>query len=238
MLKSAWQWLVEALFPKRCQGCGSWGNWCCPRCLASLTYPRQLHCPTCKASTPLGEFCSECSGGNYLNGLWSAQSYSNKLIRNLIKSFKFEGLTEIAPILANLMISFLRTFNLPPAWHNVPKDQWILTFVPLTKRRLRQRNFNQSEILAELIATATTLTVKPTLHRLHGHKPQSELNNESERITNVSGAFSMIEAEEISGKCFILVDDVYTSGATMEECAHLLKQAGAQAVWGLTAAKG
>lgn len=237
-INSAWQWLLEAIFPKHCLSCGRWGTWCCAACLASLTYSRQLHCPDCNTPTPLGEFCRDCAPGHYLNGLWPAQAYSNPTIRILIKAFKFDGIKEVALYLVNLMIALTRTFNLPPSWHAVPREQWLITAVPLPSKRHHQRNFNQSEILAQELAKYLKLYFLPTLKRIRQTKPQSELKTEQERANNIKDAFSTLPRADLKGKIIILVDDVYTSGATMEECARQLKAAGALEVWGLVAAKG
>lgn len=231
-------WVVEALFPRRCVTCGRWGEWCCPVCWAALTYARRLTCPDCQVVTNLGEFCQQCAPAHTLKGLWPAQSYSQPTIRQLIKILKFEGVTEVAPILANLMRGLLKTFNLPPSWHAVAPADWCLTSVPLTSQRLRQRNFNQAEMIARLLSSLTGLTYQPTLQRVGSKKPQSELTNETARKKNVEKAFALLAETEIAGRVFILVDDVYTSGATMEECARILKAGGATEIWGLVAAKG
>ena len=238
LLNAAWQWLLEAIFPRRCLNCGRWGAWCCPVCLASLTYPRQLHCPDCQTVTSLGEFCPNCAGGHYLSGVWSAQPYGNPIVRNLIKAFKFDGVREVAPILVNLINGLMRAFNLPPAWHEVPREQWCLTPVPLAPRRERQRDFNQSEILAALISQNVNLPNELTLQRVVNSKPQSELKNEADRAKNIKSVYKILAGANIAGRAFILVDDVYTSGATLEECARVLKANGASGVWGLTVAKG
>ncbi len=232
------QWLVEAIWPTKCLACGREGSWCCPVCLASFTFPRQLNCPDCGTLSALGEFCAACKKDKYLNGLWPTQSYGNPNIRSLIKSFKFEGLTGAAPYLVELMYGLMRAFNLPPAWHTVPANQWCLTPVPLTNRRQRARNFNQSELLAKLLAEKTALPYENVLLRIHFSKPQSELSADNLRLENVKGCFEIKKESLITGRIFILVDDVYTTGATMEECAKVLKKAGACEVWGLVVAKG
>jgi ComF family protein len=156
----------------------------------------------------------------------------------MIKAIKFDGLTELIPIQVNLLNGLLKTFNLPPAWHGTPREKWLLTAVPLFAKRQRQRNFNQAELLAINLAKATGLNYLPTLLRTGKRRAQSELKDKQTRHANVQGVFSALPQANIAGQTFILVDDVYTSGATMQECAKVLKAAGAQAVWGLTVAKG
>ncbi|MDP3986588.1 MAG: ComF family protein [Candidatus Veblenbacteria bacterium] len=238
LLAAAWQWLLDALFPRRCVGCRRWGSWCCAACLASLSFPRQLHCPGCQNVSPLGEWCQDCVAGQALRGLWCTQNYANPLLRNMIRALKYEGLTELAVPLGRLLSATLTTYGLPPAWHEVPRERWYLTPVPLAPRRERQRNFNQTELLAQAVSTTTNLALASVLQRVHSTKPQSELAQDEQRHSNVRGAFALQSDAQVAGNAYILVDDVYTSGATMEECARVLRAAGAREVWGLTVAKG
>lgn len=155
----------------------------------------------------------------------------------MIKAWKYDGLKDLSEPLTNLLLATLKTHNLPPAWHGVARELWQLVPVPLTRRRLLARNFNQAEILAQGVAQACSLKVNPLLERLRRTKPQSELKSE-ERLTNVRGAFSLKPKAKAEGGVFILVDDIYTSGATLEECAGVLRAAGAREVWGLVVAQG
>lgn len=231
------RWLQDALFPRSCLGCGKNGAWCCPACFASLTFRRQLTCPTCGEVSELGSFCARCQGGHALAGLWPAQPYGNPLVRGMVRALKFEGLTELVPKLGELLLATLRTYALPPAWHAVPHERWYLTPVPLHPRRLRGRGFNQAELLARYVSERGNLALALVLTRTRSTKAQSELADEV-RTKNVVDAFKLIHGTNLSGNAFILVDDVYTSGATMEECAKVLKAGGAAEVWGLVVAKG
>lgn len=230
-------WLTDALFPKKCLGCGKYNTWCCFSCLAELTFSRQLHCPNCSAVTPLGEFCGTCSSEHYLTGVWSAQPYSAPLIRKLIHDLKFEYIPEIAETLGHLMIITLKTFQLPPAWHPTPRDEWQLVPIPLSKSRLHERGFNQAEKLAEVVSTNTKLKLADILERSRHTLQQSKLATEL-RSVNIQGSFKLKSGISVSNQTFILVDDVYTSGATLEEAARVLKSADAREVWGLTVARG
>lgn len=230
-------WLIDALFPRRCLGCGAYGSWCCFTCLAQLSFPRQLHCPGCDAVSPLGEWCEDCLNGQALNGLWVGQYYGNPLVREMIHHFKYDGLTELVKPLGRLLTATLTSFGLPPAWHPIPRADWRLVPVPLNPRRERMRNFNQAKLLANEVAQACGLTVTPVLKRVAATKPQNKLDT-TERLSNVRGAFALASPLPNLNGAYILVDDVYTSGATLEECARVLKQAGSREVWGLCVAKG
>jgi len=115
----------------------------------------------------------------------------------------------------------------------------VITPVPLTKQRLRLRTFNQSELIAESIAEICNISVlKDVLVRTRQEIPQAEIENEEQRKENVKNSFRCADSQKLQKATVILVDDVYTSGATMEECARVLKQAGAKEVWGMVIAKG
>lgn len=231
------RWITDALFPRACLGCGRSGSWCCPTCFAHLSFRRTLQCPACGEASELGSFCAPCQGNRALAGLWPAQPYGHPLVREMVRTLKFKGVTELAPVLGELLVATLRTYALPPSWHAVSRERWFLCPVPLHLRRLRGRGFNQAELLARYVCVRSGLTLAPVLRRRRSTKPQSELRDEA-RHRNVAHAFTLAPHAAVAGNAYILVDDVYTSGTTMEECARVLKEAGAAEVWGLVVAKG
>jgi ComF family protein len=113
----------------------------------------------------------------------------------------------------------------------------IIVPVPLHPRRLRWRGFNQSVLLARQIGRAYNLPLDCfTLYRKMDTPPQTQLPEE-ERRKNMRGAFALSRKTAVKGKCLLLVDDVYTSGATVNECSRVLKQGGAREVFVLTLAR-
>ena len=131
----------------------------------------------------------------------------------------------------------LTRFNLPPAWHAVARENWRLIPVPLAKRREKERGFNQAELLATSLSEITSLPILKALIRTRNTKAQSTLVHEV-RAQNMAKAFALAPEVDVKGLGIILVDDVYTTGATLEECARTLIQAGATEVWGLVVARG
>lgn len=118
---------------------------------------------------------------------------------------------------------------------NFLKSDFLIP-VPLHKSRHRERGFNQSEIIAEEISKATgVLVLKNVLKRKKNTKDQTNLSPQ-QREENVRGAFTVTQPDRINGKNIILVDDVITTGATLSECARMLKQAGAEKILGMTIA--
>jgi ComF family protein len=123
------------------------------------------------------------------------------------------------------------------AWQKQEIEADIVTSVPLSKRRLRLRGYNQAELLAKTIAHGLGLPYQELLVRKRHVKEQSRLKRE-ERLTNVLGAFAPIDGLDLGGKRVLLVDDVLTTGATTSECSRALLKAGASSVYVLTMARG
>ena len=147
-------------------------------------------------------------------------------VRELIHQLKYDRTLELADILGGMLSSILAGKSL--------NDYWLVP-VPLHASRLNERGFNQAELLARSVAKTTGLQVVNCIKRIRPTVSQTGLER-SQRLTNVDGAFAL--TMPVLGQRIILVDDVITTGATMEECAGVLKRAGAERVWGLAVARG
>ena len=147
-------------------------------------------------------------------------------MRQAIHQLKYQNLKAISAHLARLLADYLRLNPLPGE---------VLVPVPLHPRRLRERGYNQSALLARELANLINLPlITDCLVRVKEARPQVRTATVKERRENVAGAFSC--DGKISGKQIILVDDVCTSGATLEACATTVKNSGAVSAWGLTLA--
>jgi len=111
----------------------------------------------------------------------------------------------------------------------------IVTAVPVSGKRFAQRGYNQSELMARRLCRIAEMPYQECLKKIRDTKPQSRIGFRK-RTKNVKGAFAVINRGEVAGKNILLIDDVYTTGATMRECSKVLKRAGAAAVYGLTLA--
>jgi ComF family protein len=141
---------------------------------------------------------------------------------------KYRSVKSMADCLAGLMADYLRENRLPGD---------ILVPVPLHNRRLRERGYNQSVLLAQKLGKIASLPViENQLYRLKDSLPQARTGTVEDRRRNVEKAF-VSRKEAVFGKQLILIDDVCTSGATLEACAAALKAAGAVSVWGFTLAR-
>ena len=162
--------------------------------------------------------------------LAAAANYDNSVIKNLIHYFKYQSFENLAPILGKIIINYIENCKLRI-------ENFIIVPIPLHHRRERERGFNQAKLLAEIITKKFNLELKDCLKRIKNTKPQSQLKNSEKRQSNVSRCFSAVNPNLIKGKNIILIDDVFTSGATMNEAIKILKANGAKQIIALVLAK-
>ena len=231
--------LIEILFPKFCFGCGKEGAYLCHDCQSCLEILENIFC-LCKrpkiillseSSKTLGK-CRACQLKN-LDGLFFPLSYQNNLVKETIHQLKYEPFVkELAKPLAKLIIAHFFLLDNKKVWGNK-----ILVPIPLERKRLKQRGFNQAEEIARILSSKLNIPLLPDcLKKIKTTSPQVELS-QKERIENIKGAFGIEKPNLIQNKKILLVDDIYTTGATMEEAARILKEAGAKEVWGVVVAR-
>ncbi len=186
------------------------------------------HCPKCGRTVTEGGTCLRCQDNtSRLEGQRAPFRFEG-LIHEAIISLKYKGLRALAPSLAQLLQAYLKSNPLPGE---------ILVPVPLHKRRLRERGYNQTVLLARELSELILLPiVERALVRQRHAQPQARTATITDRYQNVDGAFLCMETG-VRGKQVLLIDDVSTSGATLEACAVALKDAGAATVWGLLLAQ-
>lgn len=218
----------DFLFPKRCIGCGREGAFICVSCSNKLSPILPPVCLRCGLPLSRGSLCSACAAGeSSIEGIRSAFRFEG-VAREAVHQLKYNNLKAIAPVLAGLMVPLYRSYA-------IPGD--VLVPVPLHPKRLRERGYNQSTLLARALGRLTGLSVdENSLVRQRYTNSQARTRNVTERHANVNGAFAC-HNHKLSGKHVILIDDVATSGATLDACAEALKNAGALSVWGITFAR-
>ena len=234
--------ILDLLFPVSCFGCKKEGFFLCGGCRESLVWipPK---CFVCGRFVPgvgvvtIGRTCKFCRNKSLIYGFFSPFSYGDRIIRELVHSFKYSRVYSIADLFAELLLKYFLD-------HRVVFGRTTLVIpTPLHKSRERIRGFNQAEALAEKLiykfknAGRNDLDglKKDILLRVKKTSPQVELAL-TERRTNMINAFSLSEGAEVHGKDILLLDDVRTTGATMEEMARVLKMAGARRVYAVTVA--
>jgi competence protein ComFC len=219
---------LDLLFPRWCVGCGREGDFLCPSCLKSLPRIVPPLCPRCGLPQSRDIPCPSCAGWPAeIDGIRSPFRFEG-VIRQAIHELKYKNLRAIAGLFARLLNDYLAANPLPGE---------VLVAVPLHPKRLRERGYNQSSLLAkELGKLANLPVVDDCLVRERHSPPQARTANVDERRTNVAHAFACRDLR-LKGKAVLLIDDVSTSGATLDGCARALKQGGATSVWGLVLAR-
>lgn len=220
--------LLDLFFPKRCVSCGKFGSYICSGCLSKIEFIEKPICPICQRQAVGGVTHPGCRSKYGLDGLVVACRYKGSA-GIAIRSVKYKWQYDIAKVLVELLVSSFWQFSVP--------SMSLLVPVPLHSKRRRWRGFNQAEKIARILASQYGLSVSELLRRTRETKTQVGLRR-AERLKNVRGVFALKADANIKNKDILLFDDVYTSGATMGECARVLKKAGAKSVWGAAVALG
>lgn len=230
------KFFLDLLFPIFCLGCKKEGTWLCQDCLSKIKLNKKQTCPSCGHETFFGEFCEVCSAAFKLNGIITASSYKNELLKSAIHTFKYRFAEDLALPLAEILIDALLENKI--FLNLLDSKNTIIVPVPLHKRRYLWRGFNQAELLGREIGKKFgLLTLNNFIVRTKNTTPQTQLNI-LERKENILGAFSCPRPDLVTEKNVVLIDDVTTTCATLEECAKTLYGGRPRQVWGLVLAKG
>lgn len=242
-IKTINTWL-NFLFPKNCLICQKDSeNYLCFDCFKKLQN-KKPSCLKCGADNNLGEFCKDCQKYFEIKGVLIAGNFQDKNLSNLIKYYKYNFVKDLSHPLSLFLINFLKEQIIKnpilpknnKSDKNINLREFSLIPVPLSNRRLRWRGFNQSELLAQNIAKKFDLELLRELKRIKHQKPQVKLNRE-ERLVNLKDCFKWT-GKSLANKKIIIIDDVCTTGATLNEIAKELKKHQAQEIWGLVLAHG
>lgn len=229
--------LWDLLFPRACFLCEREGSLLCTSCESALPFSSWWYCPVCRKRSPDFKACEDCAKRTRLSALGSALPYEDLRVRKLLHSFKYDAVEALGEPLGNILVKYLSASGI---FASLAKSELILVAVPLHSRKTRWRGFNQAKLLAQEISKWFDIPLfGGVLVRKEARKAQVEIREAKERKENVKGVFMLgAGASNIKGYDVILVDDVVTSGATLEECARMLRQAGARRVFGLALARG
>ena len=232
-IKKVKNFFLDLFSPKFCFGCKREGNYLCQDCIATLEVSEYQYCLCQKPKRIIDQGkCPSCKTKK-LSGLYFPLPYQNPLIKNLIQHFKYEPFVkELAKPLSSLIINHFQLLGKETTF-----SDFILIPIPLEKKRLKWRGFNQAEEIAKELSIFLKIPlINNVLIKEKETPPQVDLS-EKERERNILGVFSCQNKNGIYGKKILLVDDVYTTGSTMEEAAKILKEAGAKEVWGTVVAR-
>ncbi len=221
--------LLDIFFPKICLNCQKEGEFLCQDCLSTLEILDSHQ-----------KFLNQ-----NLADLYFALPYQNRLIKKLIQKFKYQPfIKELSQTLALLIITHFQLSSNKPNFFHPVRDRrssngadFILIPVPLEKKRLKWRGFNPAEEIGKELSLSLKIPfIEDVLIKIKETQPQVELTGK-ERKENLKGAFLVKNGEAIRNKKILLVDDIYTTGSTMEACAMVLKEAEAKEIVGIVVAR-
>jgi len=200
-------WLLDLIYPPKCAFCGKLlkkdETDLCGKCRKEL--------PEVKGSVKRGESYRLC---------WPVYYYEGDVVES-IRRFKFAGRQQYARVYGRLIaMALLR--------NQVEFD--VLTWVPISKQRRKERGYEQTELIAQTVAAELGTTCVPTLKKVIDNPPQSLQKSAAKRRGNVLNAYQAVHPERFSGKRVLLIDDIVTTGATLSECSKTLRMAGAEQV--------
>ena len=230
--------LLDLIYPKICFLCrtpltpSESAGLLCPLCLQKITPNHPVFCAKC--SRPLSSMsetvCRQCQRHSpAFDRCWSAVIYDDTM-RYLLHLFKYGGNTGLRLPFAALMIHFIKKYRVPI------HDCDLIVPVPLHAARFRERGFNQSELIAALLARHFQIPCDLSLINRRRHTVNQARVNSKQRWTNMQGTFRIKQSHNIINTNIMIIDDLLTTGATLSEIAGGLKQAGANKVYGLTTA--
>lgn len=259
-------YMLDAILPKVCLGCGRFTDkshfdfdYVCRKCFGGIKLKSAFECMGCKRQTQFGLTCTFCKKENDANPernressqrapisyevdqLIIAAELTDPLVDKMVKTYKYKF---IADMLKPLFVIAKKCIKkLLSKGFNIFEDSPLLVPVPLHKRRFNWRGFNQAELLAKNIADTYHVSYAgDVLIRIVNSKHQADIKLRDERLANIKNHFTVKNWETVEGRTVILVDDVCTTGATLNECARVLKNppfgGGAKKVIGFVIARG
>jgi ComF family protein len=219
---------LDILLPPRCVGCHRVGEWLCAECLSQVSFVELPFCACCGGSVVDDGLCARCQVSPLKIECIRSVAYFEGVLRDAVHRLKYHRCTALVEPLGDLMAAYW-------AQHPMPAD--VLVPVPLHDARLRERGFNQAALLAREMGRRVGLVVdEQTLVRHRSTASQVNLNA-VQRGKNVHDAFRC-PGRSVATKDVLLLDDVCTTGATLEACAvALYEEGGARAVRALTLAR-
>ena len=221
--------LLQWFYPPRCVLCGKLikigeKNGICIDCENTISWKEGTVCQKCGCNLYTNEtYCERCQKANFVfeRGI-AVFSYSD--VREAIAHFKFRYWKRDAAPLGKIMADYLLTY-----YPELAEQTELLIPVPMHQKKQKIRGFNQSELLTKVIAERIGKEYTNTLKRIRATVPQSQLNAE-QRKQNLQGAFAVENTEKVKGKTILLIDDIFTTGTTINECAKMLYDSGAKKV--------
>lgn len=208
MANAVLEWLLDLLYPPRCMICHRLlepgKKEICAACDDTL--------PEYDGADPKVRFCERCVVTFYYEGTFRAS----------FLRYKFSGLRQYAGRYGKWMAVTIRD--------KLAGQYDLITYAPVSRKRRKERGYDQSELLCRAIAQELGMAPVRTLEKQTDIPAQSTLHEYASRVANVSGVYAPVEPEQFMGKRVLLIDDIVTTGATLSECCRVLLSAGAKSV--------
>ena len=202
-----YHWLLDLLYPPKCMVC---------QCL--LEAPQRDLCPSCRKKLVRMERIGH--NPRMAQSATAVYVYDDYLRPSLLR-YKFGGKPSYARSYGPMLAERIRQ-------QNVEFD--LITWVPVSRKRRRKRGYDQAQLLAQQTAKALGCKAVPTLTKIRDNPPQAQIREESRRKANVSGVYRLKRRAEVRDKRILLIDDIMTTGATLDEAALILRTAHAESV--------
>jgi len=233
--------LFDLFFPKKCLNCGNFGSFLCPPCLKILPIHPVQHCPHCLRENAHGTLCDLCRRFPAVSDFWEIDRLfvvspyvQSSLLQTVIKTMKYRNAYPLATLMGDWMATVFCAKN-PVSKEEAP---WTLVVpVPLHRLREKTRGYNQSRFLAQEVSKTLDCPIWEGLERVRNTHPQAELSRK-DRLKNVENAFILKEKANLLNKKVVLIDDVCSTGATLNACAAPLRAAGVKEIWGVVLGRG
>lgn len=227
---SFWHTILSAVFPERCLGCGRAGTVFCSECLAA--------CPSALRESA--------------KWIFPAFDYRHPMVKKSLWLFKYKGRRRLAPIFGEIIYGkMMEELSELGAMENFRKP--LLVPIPLSRKRLRERGYNQAELMCLELVKINSLRptdakamagrgglnftlAKNVLCKPKDTEHQARIKDRRKRIENMRGTFAVLGGEQLKGRNVVLIDDILTTGATLAEARRVLRRAGARKVVAFTVA--
>ncbi len=236
---------LEVVFPKFCLGCKKEGRYICKDCELFLL-ESSFVCSVCGNAGFFGKTHDKCFKKDCLNGLISGWEY-NGLIKEAVHRIKYKGEYDIIKEIMEKFLKLIREDKVKrfdPFLKILVKKETVISYIPMFKKKERKRGFNQSKIIAKEFGKIFNKEVIPLLKKEKETIEQASIKKREIRLENQKNSFSFLKSacnqrllKEKEIKNVILIDDVFTTGATMKECCKILKKRGIKKVWGFAIAR-
>ncbi len=217
--------VIALLAPHRCYGCKSEGSLLCESCTENVVTNEDLHCFSCERPTSEQAICSDCLKRSVFNGLFVAGSYEGTL-EKVLHAYKFNRARSAFWPLTDLLDTTLPYFD---------DAGTVIIGLPTVHAHIRQRGYDQVALMVRRLGSLRSFQVVRALNRAHNKRQLGA--NRKVRVEQARSAYQLRGGCDLKDKTVILVDDVMTTGASLEAAAKLLRQAGATKIYGLVVAQ-